>query len=165
MLRSIDQKIVLVTRQTQLESMRRKFGTPSQAKFQVVSAKKRELAAQGAPAALLEEQAVAVFREIAGASETYDKAVTDVRQMLDDLGVDLPVHPERQQILVTQPMPDIPPDFPFVIDFHQRLYFHREGAGLLSSLVDTDGLVELGEQITRVEPGHIVGFLPYASLI
>ena len=41
----------------------------------------------------------------------------------------------------------------------------HEGAGLLSSLVDTDGLVELGEEITRVEPGQIVGFLSYASLI
>jgi molybdopterin molybdotransferase len=43
--------------------------------------------------------------------------------------------------------------------------FPREGAGLLSSLVDTDGLVELGEDITQVQPGQIVGFLSYASLI
>jgi len=49
-------------------------------------------------------------------------------------GVDLPVTPERQQILVTTPMPVIPSDFPFVIDFHQRLYFHREGNGLLTGL-------------------------------
>ncbi|WP_426434589.1 gephyrin-like molybdotransferase Glp [Bradyrhizobium genosp. P] len=47
----------------------------------------------------------------------------------------------------------------------QAVKFPREGAGLLSSLVDTDGLVELGEEITRVEPGQIVGFLSYASLI
>lgn len=43
--------------------------------------------------------------------------------------------------------------------------FPREGAGLLSSLVDTDGLVELPEEVTRVEPGDSVGFLGYASLI
>jgi molybdopterin molybdotransferase len=43
--------------------------------------------------------------------------------------------------------------------------FPREGAGLLSSLVDTDGLVELGEEITHVEPGQMVGFLSYASLM
>ncbi len=43
--------------------------------------------------------------------------------------------------------------------------FPREGAGLLSSLVDTDGLVELGEQVTEVEPGQTVGFLSYASLM
>jgi molybdenum cofactor synthesis domain len=43
--------------------------------------------------------------------------------------------------------------------------FPREGAGLLSSLVDTDGLIELGEDITQVEHGQTVGFLSYASLI
>ena len=43
--------------------------------------------------------------------------------------------------------------------------FPREGAGLLSSLVDTDGLVELGEELTQVEPGQTVGFLGYANLL
>jgi len=47
----------------------------------------------------------------------------------------------------------------------EAMKFPREGAGLLSSLVDTDGLVELGEQVTLVEPGQTVGFLSYASLI
>jgi molybdopterin molybdotransferase len=47
----------------------------------------------------------------------------------------------------------------------EAVKFPREGAGLLSSLVDTDGLVELGEAITQVEPGQTVGFLSYASLI
>jgi molybdopterin molybdotransferase len=46
----------------------------------------------------------------------------------------------------------------------EAIRFPREGAGLLSSLVDTDGLVELGEEITLVEPGQSVGFLSYASL-
>jgi molybdopterin molybdotransferase len=43
--------------------------------------------------------------------------------------------------------------------------FPREGAGLLSSLVDTDGLVELGEAVSRIEPGERVGFLGYANLL
>ena len=47
----------------------------------------------------------------------------------------------------------------------EAMKFPREGAGLLSSLVDTDGLVELGETMTRVEPGQDVGFLPYAGLL
>jgi molybdopterin molybdotransferase len=47
----------------------------------------------------------------------------------------------------------------------EAIKFPREGAGLLSSLVDTDGLVELGEEVTRVEPGQTVGFLSYSSLI
>jgi molybdopterin molybdotransferase len=47
----------------------------------------------------------------------------------------------------------------------EAIKFPREGAGLLSSLVDTDGLVELGEEITQVEPGQTVGFLGYANLM
>ena len=43
--------------------------------------------------------------------------------------------------------------------------FPREGAGLLSSLVDTDGLIELDEATLTVEPGQIVAFLPYSSLM
>jgi molybdopterin molybdotransferase len=47
----------------------------------------------------------------------------------------------------------------------EAIKFPREGAGLLSSLVDTDGVVELGESVTRVEPGHIVDCFTYASLL
>lgn len=43
--------------------------------------------------------------------------------------------------------------------------FPREGAGLLSSLVDTDGLIELDEATLAVEPGQVVAFLPYSSLM
>ena len=42
--------------------------------------------------------------------------------------------------------------------------FPREGAGLLSSLTQTQGLVVLGEEVTRVEPGDSVGFMDYATL-
>ena len=47
----------------------------------------------------------------------------------------------------------------------EAVKFPREGAGLLSSLVATDGLVELGEETTRVEPGDTVQFLGYSSLL
>ena len=43
--------------------------------------------------------------------------------------------------------------------------FPREGAGLLSSLVETDGLAELAEGVTKVEPGDSIGFVFYASLL
>src|SRR5258708_3906329 len=43
--------------------------------------------------------------------------------------------------------------------------FPRECAGLLSSLVDTGGLVELREQLTHLQPGETVGVLPYARLM
>jgi molybdopterin molybdotransferase len=47
----------------------------------------------------------------------------------------------------------------------EAIKFPREGAGLLSSLVDTDGLVELPESVTAVEQGDTVGFLAYADLM
>jgi molybdopterin molybdotransferase len=47
----------------------------------------------------------------------------------------------------------------------EAMKFPREGAGLLSSLVATDGLVELGEDLTSVEPGQTVQFLAYSSLL
>jgi sarcosine oxidase subunit beta len=46
-------------------------------------------------------------------------------------GVDIPVIPLRRQMFTTTPLQDIPRNFPFVIDFAQSLYFHREGQGLL----------------------------------
>jgi len=49
-------------------------------------------------------------------------------------GVQVPVMPVRRQWLTTSPLPDIPPDFPFVLDFAQSLYFHREGPGLLTGM-------------------------------
>jgi molybdopterin molybdotransferase len=48
---------------------------------------------------------------------------------------------------------------------YEAVKFPREGAGLLSSLVETDGLAELDETVTAVEPGQTIGFLPYSSLI
>jgi molybdopterin molybdotransferase len=41
----------------------------------------------------------------------------------------------------------------------------QEGAGVITSLTETDGLAELPEQTTTVEPGSTVGFLPYAALM
>lgn len=49
-------------------------------------------------------------------------------------GVDLPITPIRRQMLTTTPLPELPADFPFVIDFAQSLYFHREGQGVLTGM-------------------------------
>lgn len=46
----------------------------------------------------------------------------------------------------------------------EAIMFHRDGAGMLSSLVETDGLVELGDDVLEVVPGDTVGFLTYADL-
>jgi len=41
----------------------------------------------------------------------------------------------------------------------------QDGAGILTSLTETDGLLEFAEDVTRIEPGARVGFLSYASLV
>jgi molybdopterin molybdotransferase len=41
----------------------------------------------------------------------------------------------------------------------------QEGAGVITSLTETDGLAELSEDTTTVEPGSTVGFLSYATLM
>ena len=46
-------------------------------------------------------------------------------------GVHLPITPLRRQMFTTNPLREVPENFPFVIDFAQSLYFHREGEGLL----------------------------------
>jgi molybdopterin molybdotransferase len=43
--------------------------------------------------------------------------------------------------------------------------FPREGAGILSSMVASDGLVELPEDLTRLEPGTMVDFLPFREVL
>lgn len=46
-------------------------------------------------------------------------------------GVEIPITSLRRQMFTTTPLPEIPANLPFVIDFAQSLYFHREGDGLL----------------------------------
>jgi sarcosine oxidase subunit beta len=53
-------------------------------------------------------------------------------------GVDIPISPVRRQIVVTGPIAELPPDFPFVIDFARSLYFHREGPGILTGMSNPD---------------------------
>jgi molybdopterin molybdotransferase len=46
----------------------------------------------------------------------------------------------------------------------EAVKFPRDGAGIITSLTETDGLVELGEDVTVVTPGATVGFLSHAVL-
>jgi sarcosine oxidase subunit beta len=64
-------------------------------------------------------------------------------------GVPLPVTPIRRQMLTTTPMPEIPVDFPFIIDFARSLYYHREGEGLLTGMSNPDQAPGFDE---RVDP-------------
>jgi molybdopterin molybdotransferase len=47
----------------------------------------------------------------------------------------------------------------------EAVKYEQDGAGVLTSLTKTDGLAELGEDVSNVEPGTTVGFLSYASLL
>lgn len=49
-------------------------------------------------------------------------------------GIHMPITPLRRQWLTTSPLTSLPEDFPFVIDFAQSLYFHREGPGILTGM-------------------------------
>jgi hypothetical protein len=64
-------------------------------------------------------------------------------------GVDVPVVPLRRQWLTTTPLPEVPPEFPFVIDFAQSLYFHREGAGLLTGMSNNDEPIGFDQSVDR----------------
>lgn len=54
-----------------------------------------------------------------------------------------------------------------VRDDEGRLSAHRhprEGAGVITSLTETDGLAEIREDVTRIAPSDGIGFYPYAAL-
>jgi molybdopterin molybdotransferase len=46
----------------------------------------------------------------------------------------------------------------------EAVKYAQDGAGVITSLTETAGLVELAEDTTTVEPGSTVGFLSYAAL-
>lgn len=79
-------------------------------------------------------------------------------------GVPLPVTPLRRQMLTTTPLPDLPPDFPFTVDFAQSLYFHREGEGLLTGMSNPDEEPGFDESVDEAwEVAHLeaaIGRLP-----
>jgi molybdopterin molybdotransferase len=47
----------------------------------------------------------------------------------------------------------------------EAVKYPQDGAGVITSLTETDGLVELEEDARTIEPGATVGFLPYAMLL
>jgi sarcosine oxidase subunit beta len=63
--------------------------------------------------------------------------------------LELPIIPIRRQWLTTTPLPGIPDDFPFVIDFAQSLYFHREGQGLLTGMSNPDQVPDIDQSVDR----------------
>lgn len=69
------------------------------------------------------------------ACETVVNAAGPWAALIGDMaGVPMPIIPVRRQMLTTAPLPELDPNFPFVIDFARSLYFHREGEGLLTGM-------------------------------
>jgi sarcosine oxidase, subunit beta len=72
-------------------------------------------------------------------------------------GLSIPLIPLRRQWLTTTSLPELPPDFPFVIDFTKSLYFHREGEGVLTGMSnpnETSGFdqsIDADWELTHVE--------------
>ena len=65
------------------------------------------------------------------------------------IGLDIPVVPVRRQIAVTTPIPQLPPHFPFVIDFAKNLYFHREGPGILTGMSNLNEPPSFNQEVDR----------------
>ena len=47
----------------------------------------------------------------------------------------------------------------------EAVKYAQDGAGVISSLTQTDGLAELSEDMVSITPGMLIGFLPYSSLM
>jgi sarcosine oxidase, subunit beta len=82
----------------------------------------------------------------------------------DMAGIPLPVTAIRRQMLTTTPIPELPVDFPFVIDFARSLYFHREGEGILTGMSNPDEPPGFDERVDEAwEMTHMdaaIGRLP-----
>ncbi len=76
-------------------------------------------------AAVETTQGVIQTRELLNAAGPWSAPIGEMA------GVRLPVIPIRRQMFTTNPLKEISDGFPFVIDFAQSLYFHREAEGFL----------------------------------
>jgi sarcosine oxidase subunit beta len=61
--------------------------------------------------------------------------------------LDISITPLRRQMVTTSSLPELPADFPFVIDFAQSLYFHREGEGILTGMSNPNEMPGYNQRI------------------
>lgn len=111
--------------------------------------------------------------EITGVVTDHGNVTTDTvvcvagpwsQQIAAMVGVELPVTPLRRQIVITEPVRDLPGQMPMTVDFSTSFYFHGEGRGLLMGMSDPDEepgfhldrsdawLPRLGEAVARRTP-------------
>jgi molybdopterin molybdotransferase len=96
-----------------------------------------------------------------------------VRPMLTLMGGGLWPEPQRVQVVADFDMPKSKPDRReflrgrLTADAAGRAVvtkFPRDGSGLITSLRESDGLIEIAEEVTEVRRGALVTFLPYTGM-
>ena len=84
----------------------------------------------------------------------------------NEIGLEIPVSPLRRQWFVTENIAELPTEFPFVIDFSQSLYFHREASGLLSGMSNHNQKIGADQSIDQAwEMRHIEAALKRMPLL
>ena len=84
----------------------------------------------------------------------------------NEIGLEIPVSPLRRQWFLTETIPELPTEFPFVIDFSQSLYFHREASGLLSGMSNHNQKIGADQSIDQAwEMRHIEAALKRMPLL
>lgn len=63
------------------------------------------------------------------------------------VGIDLPVHPIKRQIVTSGPLNFISDTFPMVVDIGSGLYTHKESGGLLMGWADRDTPIGFDESV------------------
>lgn len=82
-------------------------------------------------------------------SQVINAAGPWAAQVSATAGVELPIKAVRRQWVSTTALPDLPPDFPFVIDFGQALYFHPEGEGVLTGMTNANEKPGFDQNVDR----------------
>ena len=84
----------------------------------------------------------------------------------NEIGLEIPVSPFRRQWFLTETIPELPTEFPFVIDFSQSLYFHREGSGMFSGMSNPNEQIGEDQSINQEwEMQHIEAALKRMPLL
>ena len=85
--------------------------------------------------------------KVVGAVTNYGNIYSDIviiatgpwaGELCKKAGFSIPLTPIRRQWVKTTPLPELPSDLPFVIDFDKSLYFHLEGNGLITGMSNPD---------------------------